>query len=134
MSEQWVYLGRWPGQNAKYVDVFRDGDGERRAFKAGRSSEYVAGYIYDANYDREAELLHGTPQWTGEKAEDATEIRLQADVPAQRERVEREKRKAAKRVELDSALAEVRQLATGLSHEARAALLTHINRAVWDAE
>lgn len=82
----WVYLGEFPGKTSATVAVFRDQAGERRAYKADKSTRSVVGGLHNVTLG-EDEALIGTPVWTGDLADDADSIKMDD----RRRRTERER-------------------------------------------
>lgn len=134
MAERWVYVGLLPGKTLKTVAVWRRPDGSRVAWKPSSDTKGVVGYLYElaTDYDDQKGEWPGTT-WTGELAEDATELQLRERGRQQDRDRQAAELKASKNPEYQPMLERLTRLSEGLSHYARLALVEECQRAIMRA-
>ncbi len=133
-EERWVYLGEFTGQKIKRVASFRDPRGQTFSFKMSAAlGRLSVGYVYTiATSD---ERIRGSFGWTGDKAEDADELRMQARVRenAREDALMQDKARRGD-ADLDELLAHVARYAARYTKtSSREALISLLTRAVWRA-
>ncbi len=133
-TERWVYLGEHTGNKIKRLAAFRDEAGQTFTFKfTAAYGRLSVGYLYTILTNESS--IRGSFGWTGDKADDFDEIRMQA------RRREQERETAAMQdkarrgdPDLDALLEHVARYAARFTKtSSREALIVLITRAVWRA-
>lgn len=124
----WTYLGEREGKTTKRVAVYRQDDGERVAWKSTPRTRGVVGHKYTAeSFDGE----HFPALELAGPADDIINIRLEDDRQREVWGHAAAVRKAKQRSELSGLDSAIEAAVKGLSYEAKAQLIRHVERKVW---
>lgn len=135
-EERWVFLGEYAGSKTKRLAAFRSDDGDTHSYKWGSEHSGLAvGYYYTVLVN-DARSTRGTPGWTGDKADDLDEIRMQARA-REREREDKlaQDRARTKDPDLERVLEVVNDYAARFTkRSSRDALIALLTRQVYIAK
>lgn len=133
-TERWVYLGEFEGVKVKTVASFRTPERTRSYRTSTITRRLAVGYIYEILCDDNR--TRGEFKWTGDKAEDYDQLRMDArHREMERERAAMEDKARKGDPDLDALLAHVGEYAARFTKvSSREALIRLLERTVWRAQ
>jgi hypothetical protein len=134
-TARWTYGGPRAGRAGKRLFLWIAEDGTKLLY--AKANAMVIGGYYEAEFTRAdgTVTLHGQPRFTGDRADEVTRAKLEADAQADQTELATAalERRAARDPAIGRALEPLERLAAGMNAAQRRALIQMTEAAIWKA-